>query len=205
MPMTLLLETDDGISEFALTSVERKGKKAKRIAVDSEGRQCKPMLMTHDGHILPSGSTALLYDDGDGNTIDRGEIVETDEYGNLLRTLPSTIGRPQRLSETVQPEELLEYVMQKAYALTPMILVSDLKELLAEGCILKVPFRPRASSTDNPAFILSNSEGMFLLQGQQCRMDFVTLDQSITVSDENEDEDSWDEAWESEQLGGAEW
>jgi hypothetical protein len=205
MPMTLLIETNDGISEFALVPIERKGKKTKRIAVDSEGRQCKPMLMTHDRHLLSSGSTALLYDDGNGNTIDRSEIVETDEHGNVLRTLPSIICRPQRLSESVQPEELLDHVIQRAYALTPITLTSDLKEMLADGCIFRVPFRPRASSTDNPAFILSNSNGIFLLQGKQCRIGFVTLEQSITIQDEDEDDESWDEAWEYDRLGGEEW
>ena len=203
--MTLLIETDDGVSEFALTSIERRGKKTKRIAVDADGLECKPMLITHDGHILSSGSTTLVYDDGGGNTIDRGEVVEVDEHGNLLRTLPSTIGRPQRLSEPMQPEELLEYLIQRAYTLTPVTLASDVKELLADGCIFKVPFRPRSSTLDNPAFILSNSNGIFLLQGKQCRMDFVTLEQPIGIQEEDEDDDSWDEAWECDRIGGAEW
>jgi hypothetical protein len=204
MPMMLLIETDDGISEFALASIDRKRTKTKRIAVDGNGDECKPVLMTHDGHILAPGSTALLYDDGDGNGIDRKEIVEADENGNLLRTLPSTIGRPQRLSEPVRPEELLEYVVQKAYALTPVIIASDLKELLDADCIFKVPFRPRASSTDNPAFMLSNENGIFLLQGRQLRIEFVTLEQCITISDEDEGDD-WDEVWEDDRLGGDEW
>jgi hypothetical protein len=200
MPMTILLETDDGISEFMLAFIERNKKSTKRIHVDGNGNECKPVLMTHDGHILSSGSTALLYDDGYGNSIDRGEIVEADEHGNLLRTLPSTIGRPQRLSEPVRPEELLGYVVQKAYALTPVMLTSDLKEMLDASCIFKVPFRPRASSTDNPAFILSNQNGLFLIQGKQCRMEFVTLEQSTTICDEDED----DESWEYDLLGGEE-
>jgi len=203
-----MIETDDGISEFTLIYIEKKNKQnVKRISVDSDGRECKSMLMTHDGHILISGSTALLYDDGSGNAIDRKEIVEADDAGNILRTLPSTIGRPQRLSEPVQPDELLEYVMHKAYALIPVSLTSDLNELLTGGCIFNVPFRLRASSTDNPTFILSNQNGTFLLQGKQCQMDFVTLEQSITLQDEDEDEDeSWDETWDYDRaVGGDEW
>lgn len=205
MSLTLMIETDDGISEFALMPIEKKRKTSKRIMVDSDGRECRSMLMTHDGRNLISGSTALLYDDGSGNTIDRGEIVEVDEHGNILRALPSTIGRPQRLSEPVLPNELLEYVMQKAYALNPMVLMSDLKELLISGCIFRVPFRYRASSTDYPAFILANSNGIFLLQGKERQIDFVTLGQSIAIQD-SEDDESWDEAWEYDRVvGGEEW
>ena len=206
MSLTLMIETDDGISEFALMPVEKKRKTTRRIMVDSDGRECKSMLMTYDGHTLISGSTALLYDDGSGNTIDRGEIVEVDEHGNILHALPSTIGRPQRLSEPVQPDELLEYVIQKAYALTPIVMTSDLKELLASGCIFRVPFRYRASSTDYPAFILANLNGIFLLQGKECHMEFVILEQSISIQDPDEDDESWDEAWEYDRVvGGEEW
>jgi len=206
MPMLILLETDSGVSEFMLTSIGKKtNRSARRIAVDADGRECKPALMTHDGHVLASGSTALLYDDGGGNTIDRKEIVEMDEHGRLLRTLPSTIGRPQRLSAPVQPEELLEYEIDRAYALTPVILTSDLKELLLSECIFRVPFRPRASSADDPAFVLSNANGIFLLQGRQCRMDFVTLEQPITIHEEDEDGGPWEEAWEHDLHGGEEW
>jgi len=205
MSMTLLLETDDGISEFALEPIKRKGKKTKRIAVDSANQECRPVLMTHDGHVLQSGSTSLLYDDGVGNTIERKEIVEADGHGNTLRTLQSTIGRSQRLSEPVQPEELLECVMEKAYALTPVTFVSDLEELLTSGCIFRVPFRPRACTTDHPTFILANSNGIFLLQGKRCQIEFVRLEQSIAVQDEDEDDETWDEAWEYDLLGGEEW
>lgn len=205
MSLTLMIETDDGISEFALIPIEKR-KATRRIMVDSDGRECKSMLMTYDGHTLISGSTALLYDDVSGNTIDRGEIVEVDGHGNILRALPSTIGRPQRLSEPVQPNELLEYVMQKAYALTPIVMTSDLKELLASGCIFRVPFRYRASSTDYPAFILTNSNGIFLLQGKECQIEFVRLGQSIAIQDTDEDDESWDEAWEYDRVvGGEEW
>ncbi|MHB9124571.1 MAG: hypothetical protein ACYC4F_01330 [Armatimonadota bacterium] len=201
--MNILLETDDGVSEFLLTPIERKNKRTKRIPVDSEGRECRPVLVTHDGHALPSGSTALLYDDGEGNSIERGETVETDEQGNPLRTLPSTIGRPQRLSEPVQPEDLLGHVMERAYALTPVALASDLKELLAEGCIYRVPFRPRASVTEYPAFLLANENGIFMLQGRACNMEFIALDQPVMLEDEETDTD--DEPWEYDLLGGEEW
>ncbi|MHB1191249.1 MAG: hypothetical protein ACYC08_10470 [Armatimonadota bacterium] len=203
MALTLVLETDDGISEFLLTPIERKSKQTKRIPVDSECRECRPVLVTHDGRVLPNGSTALLYDDGEGNSIERGETVEMDEWGNPLRTLPSTIGRPRRLSEPVQPEELLEYVMERVYALTPVVLASDLKEVLADGCIFRVPFRPRASVRDHPAFVLANENGIFMLQGKVCNMEFITLGQSISTEDEDTDTD--DEPWEYDLLGGEEW
>jgi hypothetical protein len=210
MPMSILIETDDGISEFRLTPVERKGRSVRQIHVDSQGHECKPVLMTHDGHVLSVGSTALLHEDCDGNTAERGEIVETDEYGNPLRMLPSTIGRPQRLSEPVSADDLLEHVARKTYLLTPLGMTRDLREMLAVGCIYRIPFRPRASASDHPAFVFSNENGLFLLQCRQCMPEFLSLDQAgiDEYADDGggDDYDPWEDGeWESVTSGGDKW
>lgn len=98
MPITLTLETEDGISEFAIKPIDRKTYQTvtKKLAVDSQGRECARASMTHDGLILGPGMVADLYEDADGNTAPHGEVIQADDSGNVLRNLPATIGRPQR-------------------------------------------------------------------------------------------------------------
>lgn len=206
--MTLILETDGGISEFVLKPIDRKSRQSitKKIAIDSRGRECGRALMTHDGLMLGSGAVADLYEDIDGNSVEHGEVIGTDESGNVLRNLSTTIGRPQRPVGPVLPEELLEHTVVKAYALLALAVSPDLMGSLTGGDIYRVAFRPRASVIDHPAFILANASGVFLLQCKPCLIEFIRLDQPIVLEDELDDEDLWDD-WHmnADSTGGEMW
>ncbi|MHB9038362.1 MAG: hypothetical protein ACYC64_17035 [Armatimonadota bacterium] len=204
MPITLVLETDGGISEFVMKPIGRNTRQTvtKKLAVDSQGRECGRALMTHDGLLLGSGSVSDLYEDCDGNSVDHGEIVQADHEGNLLRNLPATIGRPQRPVGPVPADELLEHTVAKAYALVPIAISPDLSGSLVQGDIYKVAYRPRASVVDNPAFILANTSGVFLLQCKSCLTEFICIDQPVALENELDDEDDlWDE-WHTNTAGG---
>jgi len=210
MPMTLILETDGGISEFVMKPIGRKTRQSvtKKLAVDCRGRECIRALMTHDGLLLGSGAVADLYEDSVGNSVEHGEIVETDANGVTLRNLAATLGRPQRPVGPVAPEELLEHAVMKAYALVPTALANDFRDSLAGGDIYRVAFRPRASVVDNPAFILANASGIFLVQCKPCLIEFIRLDQPVILWDELDDEvDLWDD-WQmssADTAGGDTW
>jgi len=211
MPMTLILETDGGISEFVMKPIDRKSGQSvtKKLVVDSRGRECGRALMTHDGLLLGSGAVADIYEDADGNSVECGEVMAVDDSGNILRNLSSTIGRPQRPVGPVTSEELLEHVMVKAYALVPVVIARDLGNSLSGGDIYRVAFRPRASVVDNPAFILASSAGIFLLQCKPCLIEFVRLNQPVILEDALDDEDDlWDD-WQmnsgTDQGGGNTW
>ena len=209
MPMTLILETDGGVSEFVLRPIDRKSRQTitKKLAVDSQGRECSGALITHDELLLGAGTTADLYEDADGNSVDHGEVVAADDKGDPLRNLSATIGRPQRPVGPVPVEELLEHMVTKAYALVPMTIARDLANSLAGGDVYRVAFRPRASVVDHPAFVLANASGMFLLQCKLCLFEFIRLDQPVVLEDEHEDEeDFWDD-WQvnGNSTGGETW
>ena len=209
MPMMLLVETDGGISEFVMKPIDRKTRQAvtKRLAVDSQGRECSRALMTHDGLLLRSGAVADMYEDTDGNSVGHGEVIATDDSGNILRNLPATIGRPQRPVGPVPPEELLEHAVTKAYALVPVAIARDLSDSLAGGDVYRVAFRPRASVADHPAFILANASGVFLLQCKPCLIEFIRLDQPIVLEDDLDDEDDLWDGWQvnTDSTGGELW
>ncbi|MBI2844862.1 MAG: hypothetical protein HYX78_15830 [Armatimonadetes bacterium] len=196
MPMTLILETDGGISEFVIKPIGRKTRQTvtKKLAVDFRGRECSRALMTHDGLLLVSGAVADLYEDSEGNSVEHGEVVQTDDTGNLLRNLSATVGRPQRPVGPITSDELLEHTVVKSYALVQISLARDLRDSLAGGDIYRVAFRYRTSVVDSPAFILANASGIFLLQCKPCLVEFIRFDQPIVMEDELDDEDDlWDD------------
>ena len=205
MPIALILETDSGISEFVMKHIDRKTRQAvtKKLAVDSQGRECSRAMLTYDGLLLQSGSVTDLYEDADGNTALHGEVIQTDESGNVLRNLPATVGRPQRTVGPISPEEMLEHVIIKAYSLAPLSIALDLRDSLTNGDIYRVAYRPRASVVDNPAFILANTSGIFLLQCKTCLIEFIRLDQPIILDDDLDDgEDLWDD-WHTNSIADA--
>jgi hypothetical protein len=193
--MALILETDGGISEFALRPIDRTTGRSttKKVAVDSQGRQCRRGLMTHDGLLLSSGTVTDLYEDPHGNSVAHTEVVQTDESGNTLRNLPATVGRPQRPAGPVVADELLEHTVLKAYVLVPVHIARDLRDSLLRGDIYRVAFRPRACVVDKPAFILANESGIFLLQCKACLFEFIRLDQHVVVEDVTDEDDLWDD------------
>ena len=210
MPMTLILETDDGISEFVMKPIGRKTRQSvtKKLAVDCRGRECSRALLTHDGLLLGSGAVADLYEDADGNSVEHAEIVETDANNVTLRHLAATLGRPQSPVGPVLADELLEHTVTNAYALMPIAVAHDLRDSLIGGDTYRVAFRPRASVVDGPAFVFSNTNGIFLVQCKPCLIEFIRLDQPIVMEDETDDEDDLWEDWKmqsTDTIGGDAW
>lgn len=200
MPLTLMVETDGGMSEFVMKPVDRKSRQAirKRIPVDAQGRGCRLALMTHEGLLLAPGTVAGVYEDADGNSLDRGDVYQTDAQGNVLRNLPATLGRPQRPVGQVPIEEILEHVVEKAYALAPVSMAGDLADALADGAVFRVACRARATTVELPAYVCANHSGLFLLQCRPCLAQFIRREQVVIMENEwEEDEDAWDE-WQQE-------
>ena len=83
-----------------------------------------------------------------------------------------------------------------------------MSDSLLGGDIYKVAFRPRPSVVDSPAFVLSNANGIFLIQCKPCLIEFVRLDQFIVLEDETDDEDDLWEDWQTnstDTVGGDTW
>ncbi|MHB1000859.1 MAG: hypothetical protein ACYC27_16580 [Armatimonadota bacterium] len=202
MPITILVETDGGISEFVLKPIDKtkKDKKVKRIAVDSNGSECRRVHVTHDGNILHPGCTADLYEDADGNAVEHGDLLQTDAEGRLLRALPATTGRPQRPIGPIPVEEVMLCVVTRAYALSPVSMARDLCDSLHSGDIYRVSFRPRAAVIDYPAFLLANDTGIYLLRCEPILTEYIRLDQPVILDEADYDDDTWDD-WEMSHAG----
>lgn len=185
----LIIETEDGRSEFEVKALRREGAETirKKIAVDAKGRPCQRALMTEDGLLLPKGATADGYEVGDGDSVDPGEVVAVDAAGEMLRELPGTNRQPQGPVGPLPPEELLEYVALKAYALSTNTLAPDLAQSLREGQVFRVQWRPRKSAKNQPAFLLGNETGLFLLRCEGIATEWVRRENPAQWDDTEDD------------------
>ena len=180
-------------SRFSLTAIDHKtlhGFK-RRIALDEQGQECATALLTREGSfLLPAGATGDVYLDAAGDTVKKSELVAVDAKGTPLPTLLATLERPQAIEGPITLEAFLNHVAVKVYALEAEALDAMLEEALRAGAIFRVPFRPRATHAETPAFLLANEHGVFLVQGEPCHFEFVGLEQQVSEGDEeHEDEE----------------
>jgi len=207
MPILVEIEHRDARSTLLVTPLERlRPRQARRVACDAQGRPCRAVWQTWDGLALPPGGVAQGYEGPDGSSVPRADVVATDAAGQPLRVHPATTRRPQRLEGPVPVDELLAHIVIKVYGVTAERLDPALRHALQQGEIYRVPFRPRAGTSDVPAFLLSNAAGIFLLQAAPCRFEWVTRAQVVPVDDDDEelDEDAWAlddlRLWEEERV-----
>ena len=174
-------------SRFALTAIDRKRLHGytKRVALDADGNECTTAHLTQDGRfLLTAGSTADLYTNERGDSVPRTDLVPVGRYGHALETLAPTTGRSQEAKGPVAPEDILDCVVVKAYALAPETLSPALQSALARCAIFKISHRPRKTAQATTAFLLANEVGLFLVQTEPCGFEFVGPEQLPAETDD---------------------
>ena len=182
-------------SRLALMAVDRKRLHGftKRLALDADGNECATAHLTRDGRfLLMRGSTADLYTNERGDSIPRADLMAIDGDGRALETQAPTTGRPQEMEGPITPNEILDHVAVKTYALTPETLAPGLQSALARGAIFRVAYRPRKTTQQTSAFIFANDTGLFLVQTQPCGFEFVGPGQVQVATEAWKDDEEFD-------------
>ncbi len=192
MTQSIEINYEERVSRFVLVPIDRKRLNGfkRRIALDENGDECASAHLTRDGRfLLSAGCTAALYINDDGDAINRDDLVAVDAEGKPLPTLPATIDRPQAAEEVASQEDILDQVVTKVYTLEAEALDPVLESKLRADAIFRIPFRPRPSHMETPAFLLANEHGVFLMQAELCDFEYVGLAQTISETD-----DAWEDA-----------
>lgn len=189
MPRTIELVFSGEVSSFGFAKVDRGklyGRKT-RVCLDAAGRECAEARLTEDGrHILPNGTTASLYINEKGDAVSSKELISVDSDGQALDMLPSTLDTPQDVSGPVPLDDFLMHKVTAVYQLDNSAISPALEAALSRGGIFRVPFRYRPSRHDNPAFLLMNDEGIFLLVAEPAAFDFIGCDAAATEPADDE-------------------
>ena len=175
-------------SKFALQPIDRKGLYGyrRRIALDSQGRECATAHLTRDGlFLLPAGSTAHVYVDGERNTVERSELA-TGRGG-------SGDGKGMAIEGPVPAAEFLDHVVRKAYLLHPKLVDPRLLEALQRGEIFRMPLES-GSTTDTVSFLFANKHGAFLVHTEPCGFEFIELAQTADERLDSTEDDLVDAA-----------
>jgi hypothetical protein len=183
-------------SELGLQSFDRADVygKRRRLALGPDGEPCVRVSMLADGSLaLKSGMTGQGYFLSDGTVLKQAELEAFTVDGKKLEKVPSTLSNPQQLSETADPTELLNLKITTIYSLKPDQIDSNLKTALDAGEIFKIQFTFRDSYEPGDAFIFANSEGIFMLVGNQAEYEWTSLETLASLPSQDDiDEDDLD-------------
>ena len=175
-------------SKFSMHPIDRKGLYGfrRRIALDSQGRECATAHLTRDGlFILPAGSTAHVYVDEKGDGVERSELA--------TRRGGSGDEKGVAIEGPIPVDEFLDHVVRKAYLLQPKLVDPRLLEALRCGEMFRLP--PEDGSTaDTVSFLLANAHDAFLVHAEPCGFEFVGLAQTADESLDSTEDDLVDAA-----------
>ena len=166
--------------------------KRHRLPLDADGNRCEKAEITDDGELLiRTGMTAQGYFDDVGCWVPNSELVAISEDGEVLEKIESTLGVESEMTEAT-PEELLDLKVSSIYMLDPEEISDGFKDLLSDGSLFRFTFNYRTDYHAETAFLVCNDQGWFAIIGNPVETKWLSLDQIVDETIEEDDEDDGD-------------
>jgi hypothetical protein len=191
MAKSIVVERLGEVSSFAFSKVDRAklyGRR-RRLALDPSGRACTRAALTEDGSlILRIGMTAQGYFDEAQRYVPHRELVGIGSDGEMLETLPSTLGEVVALEGPIEARELLDVRVAAVYLLEPEQLSEELSAQLNAGAYFRFPFNYRPDFRRGSGYLVANLEGqLFALIGERVEPSWCAPHQLPSHADDDED------------------
>ena len=135
--------------------------------------------------------TAQGYFDESGRWLQKSQLVGIGADGQALELMPSTLGAAQPL-ELVEPDVLLEHIVESVYTLEATELADALQERLTAGDVCRFGFNYSADFKQSVAFLLKNTEGIFCLIGSPLTASWSEAGKLAEVADAEDASDELD-------------
>ena len=197
MARTMTFSFEGRPFECSINKVDR-GKLYGRVSVetlDVEKRRCELATLAYDGKtIIPFGGTALGYMNPDGHWLTRSQLTPTTPDGELIEEVESSFKITNELNQIATPEEFLDHSTRLTYQLDEEKIDSACRKALDSGTIFKIRFSYRGGVSVDPAFVLSNEEGVWLLITDINLVEYANLSQAAVCSRLDEPEETKEDA-----------
>ncbi len=164
--------------------------------LDRDKRKCDLATLAYDGQtVISMGGTAIGYMNPQGEWLSRAELTAVDIDGEPVAEVESSFKVDLQLEKEVSAEEFLDHSVRLVYALDAVDGdVSGCRSELDAGKIFRFNFSYRGGTSVDPAFVLANEHGMWLLITDSNRVEFASLSQAAVCArheePEEEEEDS---------------
>ena len=192
--INVLRDGNESIFDFKKIDRTKLYGKRKRVVLDEDGQSCVKAEISEDGStIIKSGMTMQAYFDPENEWVESSRLVGLNEDGEPVEKVPSTLGVAQELEE-VDPGALSQNLMVSVYHLSGVDVDAKLQKDLEAGSIFRFSFNYRGDYSAETGFLLSNSEGIFVLVTKAATPEWCTI-KAVAVesfTDESEIDDDLD-------------
>jgi hypothetical protein len=161
---------------------------------DEKGSKCKLAGLADGQFVMPSGSTALVSLNANGEAVSKSTLVGVDRDGKKVEKVPSIYDEKVMLREATV-DEYLSMAVKSVYQLQ----IDENKEALLnelnDGKIYYFVFNYRADYEGDDAFLISNGIDAFAITGMSSDLEFIGLEdneQELVPEDTTEVEDDMD-------------
>ncbi|MFT5126810.1 MAG: hypothetical protein ACI8W8_000406 [Rhodothermales bacterium] len=164
-----------------------------RKAFDRNDSPCYLGSLSGDGlHIFGREAFEQGYMNQAGEWVERGSLVTVNTEGEELPPIPSSFKSNIALSDEVSVDDYLLYNAKSVYQVSGEAAAS-LAEKVGDR-IFQFSFNYNTSYDPDPAFLLNNSEGLFMVVAQRTEFSFIGKDEEADLAAaEEEDADEEDE------------
>jgi hypothetical protein len=155
-------------------------------AMDSKNVECKTFYMDRSGSIMiPKGGVSYGIIDSNGKWVNKNELLAVNPDGTPAQIIPSSFSASIVLDKTVSAEEFLDHAINAAYELSgePAELIK-----LMDGKIFTFIYNYRDDYEGDNAFVLEAKDKLYLLVGKKLDFEFVGIEQTSIVSEEEPEE-----------------
>lgn len=194
-PLVLVL---DGVEyPVGITKVDR-DKLYGRIeieAFDEKGREAELRILAADGKtLINKGGTALATVTDKGDSVDRNDLVPITEDGEKIESVPSSFNQNNILAKAEVDDYLLQ-IVKSVYLVSPFedADISGLLDQVSAGEIYGFPFSYRGGVEYDSAYLIGSGKDAFIVTGKQAELDFIKLNESSVLNNDEEDEISVDD------------
>lgn len=157
------------------------------VVTDVHGNNCRRVSLNSDGTtIIDKGAIKLGMVDEAGSWIMREQLMAVNSNGEQIEKIRSSFETGCILDTKASVEELLAVNISSVYELSG----DDSTNLATEigKDIYRIDFNYRSEYSADPAYILSTSSGLFLLVGRPIEIEFIGLEQTGVIEDEEDTE-----------------
>ncbi|MEM7456747.1 MAG: hypothetical protein AAF456_20555 [Planctomycetota bacterium] len=189
MGKKIQFEFDGSRIEFEMNKIDRSklyGSKSVEV-LDDRDRNCEMATLAEDGKTLIGiGGTGIGYLTADGNWSDKSDLTAVDMEGNPITPVPSSFAAPILLEQEATMEDYLDHNMRLFYKLDHHDVIPDeLSKRLSDGAIFLFDYSYRGGLQADTGFLLKNDDNeIFFLVGDKTGVDFIGLQQTASVGDE---------------------
>ena len=197
MPRSLAFKFEDNQLQCEINKVDRSKLygSVSTETLDKDQQRCTLATLAYDGQTLIShGGTALGYMNPQGEWLSRSDLTAVNAKGEPVREVESSFKQTIELTNRVSTEEFLNHSVRLVYSLDPVEGdVESLRTVLDGGDIFEIEFSYRGGTSVDPAFILSNEDGIWLLITDANRVEYANLAQAAVCARVEEPEEAEEE------------